>query len=34
MRVAEFWALACCHELWERPGQNTGFIWRWQESLG
>lgn len=22
--MAEFWALACCHELWERPGQNTG----------
>ena len=22
--MAAFWALACCHELWERPGQNTG----------
>lgn len=22
--VAEFWALACCHELWERPAESTG----------
>lgn len=33
--VAEFWASACCHELWERPGQNTGASsGEGQESLG